>query len=97
MTKRKDLRLTVQLIGKVNIFTMIVSKYRIDANTKYFFLPLLPLPSPVSLLLVLQEEKSIFEKKPDDFHLLAHFILQAGIKFLARYINPFLAPLHWSW
>ena len=87
---------TVQHTEEGNIFMMIVSKYRIDANAEYFFSPSTFSSSP-SLLLIQRKEKSIFEKKPDDFYLSVHFSFQTGVKLLAYYVIPFLAPSHWSW
>lgn len=47
---------------------MIFPEYRIDENTEYFSLPLLHFPPPLALLLIQWKEKSILEKKPDDFY-----------------------------
>lgn len=86
---------TVQHIEKGNIFVMIVSKYRIDANTEYFLSPSSS-PSP-SLLPIQWKEKSIFEKKHDDFYLSVPFSFQTGVKCLAHHTVSFLVLSHWTW
>ena len=56
-----------------------------------------PFSSSPSLLPSQWKEKSIFEKKHDDFYLSVHFSFQTGVKYLAHHTVSFLVLSHWTW